>query len=160
MFASAVRGGFDEDVLLPLFGGRGLYAAAAARGERKGKAATLNAIRAVALLREDAWAFYVVASRRRKSSGRPEARSLKKLVAALASIYSTFWEEEPGYWTDMHKEPRGAFMALMVGVTDAIRARGVRFYSSPVSLGKIFDRLEPSDKMRFTELLKKAGRTK
>lgn len=158
----------SPDNLLPMFGPGGLYGAAALRGEPSGKAAVLNALRGVWLLRQDAEKLAEIAAKRQRmnppKAGRPEERSIKRLVAGLSSIYFDVWGKVPtvvrakaatqqaGRETLVGGEVVGPFVRFLVEVTTAIQEKlgGPRtFYFSADSLAKAWERLEDDEKLRF-----------
>lgn len=148
-----VEGGGD---LLPMFAQGGLFAAASLRGEASGKAATMNAIRAVDLLRQDALKMLEVEGRRRRmkppKSGRPENAALTRLVRDLSCLYEQVWNSNPGVSNGAAEQPTGPFMRLMLDVTERLKARGLRFYASASSLRKVWQRIDASEKMPITKL--------
>lgn len=158
---TGVHGGGD---LLPMFGQGGLFAAAAIRGEPSGMAATMNALRAVDLLRQDALKLVEIEGRRRRmeapTAGRPEAKAMQRLVAGISCLYEAAWERDPGVSTDATGEASGPLVRLMVDVTERLRSRGLRFSSSAQSLGKVWRRLDPADKMPTAHILRLAREVK
>jgi hypothetical protein len=138
----------------PFFGNGGLYAAAKERGEANGRAATMNALRAVHLLQVDAERLVEIASKRRAMKplpkGRPEARAMKHLVESLAHLYAETWERNPG----IALQPKaGPFVHLLVEVASALRQRlgNHAFSFTPESLAKVWRDLPEDQKSKRLE---------
>lgn len=93
------RNHFNESDLAPHLGGKALFAAAAARGEQRGKAATMNALRAVHTLLGDAEKVAehhrALSQRRSHSRGRAADKALPKAVGLLAHLYIHAWGQRP-----------------------------------------------------------------
>jgi hypothetical protein len=153
--------GIDEQpsstALLPMFGPGGLFASAAARGEPNGKAATMNALRAVYLLRLDALAMVRQRGKRRAmkppKAGRAADTAIKRLVASIAEVYLDAWGRVPTVARSnaaaTSGQPTGTFVALMVAVADELRRRGVRFSATAESLQKHWRSLPPDERQRL-----------
>jgi hypothetical protein len=150
-----IAGVADGGELLEMFGGRGLFAAAYGRGEPSGQAATMDALRAVDLLRQDALKMLEIEGKRRRMKapkrGRPESAAMQKLVRELSCFYEKLWLRTPGV-SSGDSEPSGPLMRLMLDVTGKLRARGIRFTSTPDSLRKVWQRLADQEKMPLTVL--------
>jgi hypothetical protein len=156
----AIVGVKDGGEMLPMFGGGGLFAAANIRGEPDGGAATMNALRAVDLLRQDALKMVEIEGRRRTmkkpKAGHPPSVAMQNLVRDLSCLYEEFWERSPGV-SNGDVEPSGPLMRLMIDVTDRLKARGLRFSSSKDALRMVWQRLDPVDKMPVTHLMSQAA---
>lgn len=156
-----VAGVADGGELLPVFGQGGLFAAAHIRGEARGEAATMNALRAVDLLRQDAATMLEILGKRRvmdsPKRGRPEVAALNKLVRDLSCLYERVWRRTPGISKGREAEPCGPLVTLMVQVIDRVRSRGIKVNASRDSLRAIWRRLEDAEKMPETTLLRDAG---
>ena len=152
----AIAGVADGGELFPIFAEGGLFAAAHIRGEAQGKAATMNALRAVDLLQQDALMMLEVEGKRRRMKppqrGRPVNKALDKLVRDLSCMFENLWGRAPG--VSGGDDPSGPFLRLMVNVTDRLRARGIRFSSSPDSLRKVWQRLPDDEKMPLTVIMR------
>lgn len=156
--------GEDEPTLEavhPFFGRGGLFASAALRGEASGQAAVMNALRSVHFLRIDAERMASIRQKRpRRGRGRPPAVALSKLVAGLSELYLDVWRREPGISRGLSGEAGGAFVRLMLAVTDAVKAR-LGHHSlavTPESLTAIWRGLEPEDGHRWSKKLAEAER--
>lgn len=147
--------------LLPMFGQGGLFMAAAIRGEPRGEAATMNALRAVDTLRQDALKMLEIEGKRRRmngvKAGRPEVAAKRKLVRELSCLYERVWRKTPGISTGDKAEPCGPLMRLMLDVVRRLRIRGVGVRASPDSLRAIWRSLDDEDRMPETHLLRQAG---
>ena len=141
------------EALLPMFKGGGLYAAAAMRGEPKGEAATMNALRAVWVLCQDADKMREVYAKRRamnvERKGRPEGRAIKRLAADLTTLHWLTWLDNATISLTDDGEASSPFLRLFVAVQDALHRRGVDNYRSPESLAQAWCRLDDHDKLRF-----------
>jgi len=142
--------------LLPMFAQGGLFAAASIRGEPSGKAATMNALRAVDLLRQDALKLVEIEGKRRGMSpprpGRPEDVATQRLVRDLSCFYETVWQREPGTSTGEEGEAAGPLVRVMVAVAERLRARGLQFYFSAEWLAQVWKRLPGEEKMPGTHI--------
>lgn len=145
----AIVGVDDGGELFPMFGVGGLFAAAAIRGEARGEAATMNALRAVDALRLDALKMLEIEAKRRRmkppKAGRPESRVMQKLLRDLSCLYENTWEDRsPGVSLAIDGEPSGPFLRLMVDVTDRLKAiMGRRAFSATrASLRKAWQRIQ------------------
>jgi hypothetical protein len=151
-----IAGVADGGDLLPMFGAGGLFAAAALRGEARGEAAAMNALRAVELLRLDAIKMLEVEGKRRRmkgpKAGRPEVKALRKLVRDLSCLYERLWQSAPGISLGASEEPCGPLMTLMLHVIERLRSRGIRVNASRDSLRAIWRRLDDAEKMPNTHL--------
>jgi len=155
-------GEIDPSNLAAGLGAGGLFASAALRGEPSGKASIMNALRAVETLRTDALKMAEIEAKRRAMKpakrGRPESASIKRLVAALSHLYFDVWERIPtvsrakGGVHSEHapNEPTGPLALLLEAVTNALQACGLRFYVTPDSLIKTWERLPADERGRFT----------
>jgi hypothetical protein len=149
--------GEDEptlDNLHPTFGPGGLFGAAALRGEPSGKAATMNNLRALHLLRLDALRMAEQAGKslamKAPATGRPTSRAISGLVRDLAALYFDVWEWLPAISRAKGSNAAsGPLVRLMVPVADALRARGCRFYASGDSLAQYWRRLPADEKLRL-----------
>lgn len=152
-----VEGEPSLDRLLPSFGAGGLFASAALRGESNGKAATMNALRAVNLLRRDALAMAEQRARRSAMKppkvGRSESRALKRLVEGLSAFYFDVWGAVPTISRSKANatsgQVSGAFVRLLSEVNKALQARGLRYYATDESLAQHWRSLSPDRRMRF-----------
>lgn len=144
-----------------MFGGGGLFAAANIRGEPRGEAATMNALRAVEHLRQDALKMLEVEGKRRRmkgvKAGRPEVKAMRRLVRDLSCLYERVWCETPGISTGDKAEPCGPLIRLMLDVVKRLRSRGLRVNASADSLRSIWRSLDDEDKMPETHLLRQGG---
>jgi hypothetical protein len=150
--------------ILPMFGSGGLYGTAALRGEPSGKAAVLNALRGVWLLRQDAGKLVEITRKRQRmdppKAGRPEGKSIKRLLTGLSALYFEVWGKAPtvirakassqkaGRSTLIGGESVGPFVSFIVGVTTAIQHKlgGPRtFYFTADSLAKAWERLDEDE---------------
>jgi hypothetical protein len=150
----------DGGELYPMFAQGGLFAAAYIRGEPRGEAATMNALRAVETLRADALKMLEIEGKRRRmkgvKAGRPENLAMRHLVRDLSQLYETGWGRAPGVSTGDKEVPSGPLMRLMEDVTGRIAARGLRFVHSASALRAAWQRLDRSEKMPLTVLLEQA----
>lgn len=163
-----VAGLANDGELLPMFGQGGLFAAAALRGEARGEAATMNALHAVKLLRQDAAKMLEVEGKRRAMSGpkrgRPESRAMRRMVADMSALYERVWERAPGISNGpsddprrVSEEPSGPLMRLMLDLVAKLRARGVRVSASPDSLRAVWRRVPDDEKMPGTHIIRLAS---
>jgi hypothetical protein len=149
--------GFDgeptPDDLLPMFGRGGLFAAAAMRGEPKGEAATMNAARALRLMRQDALKLREIYSKRQRMGGaqrgRQEERAIKMLARDLSALYWLTWVESPGVALTDEGQPNSPFMRLFVGVQKALQERIGEPRHEPAALAQVWHRLSEADKLKF-----------
>jgi hypothetical protein len=156
----AIVGVKDGGELLPMFGSGGLFAAANLRGKPNGEAATLNALRAVDLLRQDSLKMLEIEGKRRAmkkpKAGRPEDVAMQHLVRDLSRLYEDVWERSPGV-SNGDDEPSGPLMRLMLDVIKRLRIRGLRFGATKDGLRKVWQRLDPDEKMPTTQILRQAA---
>jgi hypothetical protein len=140
--------------LHPTFGPGGLFGAAALRGEASGKAATMNNLRALHLLRLDALQMAEQAGKslamKPPEAGRKASRAISGLVRDLSHLYFDVWERLPAISRAKgSNESSGPLVRLMVPVANALMARGCRFYASPDSLAQYWRRLPRDEKLRL-----------
>jgi hypothetical protein len=157
----AILGVENGGDLLPMFAQGGLFAAAYLRGEPHGKAATMNAIRAVDLLRQDALKMMEIEGKRRRMKpprvGHPGNGAMRRLVRDLSCLYEQVWARPPGVSTGDKPQPSGPLMRLMEDITAKLKVRLGRhaFSATPSSLRRVWQRIDAEDKMPVTELVAK-----
>lgn len=143
----------SNESLLPMFGPGALFAAAKLRGEASGEGATMNALRAVWLLRQDALKVREIYGNRRtiagQRKGRSEERAIKRLAAYLSDLYWLTWVEAPGVALNDEGGPNSPFMRLFARVQGALFERGVDHSRTAASLAQVWHRLDDSDKLKF-----------
>lgn len=147
----------SPDALLASFGPGGLFAAANLRGEPSGKAATMNELRAVYLLRLDALKVAEIRAKRSAmkpaKAGRKESRALKRLVASLSAFYFDVWGDVPTVSRSKAKASVGAvsgrFVRLLSEVNKALQATGLRYYATDESLVQHWRSLDPDERLRL-----------
>ena len=147
----------SPDALFPTFGPGGLFASAAIRGEPSGKAATMNALRAVYLLRLDALKMAEVRSKRTAmkpaKAGRSESGAIKRLVAALSAFYFDVWATVPTVSRSKANASSGMltgrFVRLLSEVNKALLARGLIYYATDESLVQHWRTLAPDERLRL-----------
>lgn len=151
----------------PFFGVGGLYAAAAVRSAAhgaisaiganrsdSGQASTMNALRAIHLLRLDALLMAEVVDRRQRlkpaAHHRPVKAATRQMVANLARLYAGTWQRDPG----ISLEPPGPFVRLMVQVSTELKKRLGKnsFTFTAESLAKIWRDLPDDKKGKAPEL--------
>lgn len=141
---------------------RGLYRVALSRGQARDEAATINRVRAIQLLADDARALS--AKRRlgrRRKPGPAEDKAIKQLVAGLSDLFVAAWGALPGItrrWDT--KIPTGPFVGLLCGVHERIHERGLdTMVREPDALAQCWNRLSDEGRLKDVKSMTRTWRS-